>query len=355
MATVAASAQALGVTSISLPGMVGAGKLSSSPATKPSPARKVAESEMELGAKIHLVATYNLKRGVNWTPVSKPMEVSEVKKKLNSVNGECVFLPFIILQYSCLGFSFLAEAELSTCSNSERVLPRSVYLSHQFTFHTLGEDYHALIRSYQFHIPGSKVEVRREVELSAYSMGNNATFVDGFPSRDVIHGPSSVDDPIASAISGSFESSNIPPILPMYPNGIPGTSMKSLRTSIPIRAMSGFGEGVTEGLGRIRREMHRVRPPHLSARSDNGAHDSVPLEFDEEDEDFLNREMKGLSPASFVPVDTVTHKLLEADVVGTVDEEMFDGWDMDDKRAIEEAEEFAYLNAVEEERQRQQS
>ena len=196
--------------------------------------------------------------------------------------------------------------------------------------------------------------MRREVELSAYSMANNATFVDGFPSRDVIHGPS-VDDPIASAISGSFESSNIPPILPMYPNGIPGTSMKSLRTSIPIRAMSGFGEGVTESFGRIRREMHRVRSPHLSAWSDNGAHDSVPLEFDEEDEDFLNREMTGLSPtASFVPVDTGSHKLLGADVVGTVDEEMFDGWDMDDKRAIEEAEEFSYLNAarlVEEERQ----
>ena len=96
MATVAASAQALGVTSISLPGVGGAGKLSSSPATKPSHARKVAESEMELGAKIHLVATYNLKRGINWTSVSKPMGVSEVKKNLNSSNGECVFLPFMM-------------------------------------------------------------------------------------------------------------------------------------------------------------------------------------------------------------------------------------------------------------------
>ncbi len=199
-------------------------------------------------------------------------------------------------------------------------------------------------------------------------MRNNATFVDGLPSRDVIHGPSSVDEPIASAISGSLESSNIPPILPMYPNGVPGTSIKSLRNSIPIRAMSGIGEGVTESFGRIRREMHRVRSPHLSAWSDYGAHNSVPLEFDEEDEDFLNREIKGPSPtandtlrngsssnsASFVPVDAITK--LEADVVGTVDEEMFDGWDMDDKQAIEEVEEFAYLSAagfIEEEHQHQ--
>ena len=121
MATVAASAQALGVMSISLPGIGGAGKLSSSPAAKPSHAKKVAESEMELGAIIHLVVTYNLKRGINWTSVSKPMGVSEVKKNINPVTRECVFLPFIMFesQYSCLGFSFLAEAELSTCSNSE--------------------------------------------------------------------------------------------------------------------------------------------------------------------------------------------------------------------------------------------
>ena len=53
-----------------------------------------------------------------------------------------------------LKLSWLAEAELSTCSNSQHILPRSIYLSHQFSFHTLGEDYHALIRRHQLNICG---------------------------------------------------------------------------------------------------------------------------------------------------------------------------------------------------------
>ncbi len=42
-------------------------------------------------------------------------------------------------------YSWLAEGEITTFSNSTRVLPRTLYLSHQISFHTLVEDYHALI------------------------------------------------------------------------------------------------------------------------------------------------------------------------------------------------------------------
>jgi hypothetical protein len=177
----------------------------------------------------------------------------------------------------------LAEAELSTCSNSQQVVPRSIYLSHQFSFHTLGEDYHALIRGYQLQVSGNKIDVRKEVEIrtSAWNIG---TFAEGFHSAlDTQRDPSSsFDEPMSSAISGSFDNSNIPHILPMYPNGLPGTNVKSLRNSIPIRAISGLGDGVSGGFGRIRKEMHRVRSPTVARLDISSTQASVPLEFDED-------------------------------------------------------------------------
>jgi len=144
--------------------------------------------------------------------------------------------------------------------------------------------------------------------------------------------------------------------------------------------MAGIGDGVTEGLGRIRREMHKVRSPQLVARSDSSMSGTVPLEFDEEDEDFLVRDTltipssgrrqddssisrgtsrdgasAGSAPSASgsgtTPATTdnsiITHHLLEADVVGTVDEEIFEGgWDRQDKQAVEEAEQFDDLAAV---------
>lgn len=232
----------------------------------------------------------------------------------------------------------MAEAELSTCSSSHR----SIYLSHQFSFHTLGEDYHALIRGYQLHVYGNKIDVRKEVEIRT-SAWNIATFAEGFSSAlDTQRDPSSFDEPISSAISGSFDNSNIPHILPMYPNGLPGANVKSLRNSIPIRAISGLGDGVSEGFGRIRKEMHRVRSPTVPDIS------SVPLEFDEEE--FLEQHGETLLDSTGVkPTSSLTHilsgnnltqKLLDGDVVGTVDEELFDGWDVEDKQAIDEVEQF---------------
>ncbi|KAF9527640.1 hypothetical protein CPB83DRAFT_895045 [Crepidotus variabilis] len=339
---VAASVQALGVTSMSLPGRGGSGRLSSSPSSKPvSISGKPGDQPMELDVKeTRVVATYNLRRDQDWKNLSKPLQV--------------------LLQRRRSGGDWLSEAEISSCSTSHRVVPRALYLSHQFSFHTLGEDYHALIRSYQFHIVGSKIDVRKAVEISAYTSttaNDNGMFIEGFSTpRDVHRAPSSFDEPIASAISGSFDSTNIPPILPMYPNGIPGSNPKSLRQSIPIRAMAGIGDGVSEGIGRIRREMHRVRSPQLNARSDSAMSASVPLEFDEEDEDFLStnvvdqlptsreasRNVANLASVSKVSItaNTSTQRLMDADVIGTVDEEMFDGWDRDDHQAIDEAEQF---------------
>jgi hypothetical protein len=52
----------------------------------------------------------------------------------------------------------------------------------------------------------------------------------------------------------------------MLPNGIPGSMPKSFRNFVSIRNMATVGDGVNEGLGRIQREMHKVRSPRLGPR-----------------------------------------------------------------------------------------
>lgn len=205
--------------------------------------------------------------------------------------------------------------------------------------------------------------MRKLVEISTYTYsGGESSFVEGFSSpRDIRRISSPFDEPIASAISGSFDNSNLPVILPMYPNGIPGSNPKSFRNSIPIRTMAGIGDGVSDGLGRIRRGVHKAaRSPQLAPRSDGGLSGPVPLEFDEEDEDFVNRDalvfdhgdsstsrdtsrdgLGGESMTSLVtPLDLSTHHLMNADVVGSMEEDLMDGWDPQDKLAVEEAEQF---------------
>src|SRR6266567_7306904 len=87
------------------------------------------------------------------------------------------------------------------------------------------------------------------------SGGDGAAFIEGFSSpREMRRTLSSFDEPIASAISGSLDSSNLPVILPMYPNGVPRSNPRSFRNSIPIRTMAGIGDGMTEGFGRLRRD-----------------------------------------------------------------------------------------------------
>lgn len=143
----------------------------------------------------------------------------------------------------------------------------------------------------------------------------------------------------------------------MYPNGQPGSSSKLLCNSVPIRAMSNLG-GVGESIGRIRREMCRVRSHQLAMHSDTTIPAEVSLEFNEEDlllqATNVFPQMSAATPMLGDIKSAATHltdrtcdstrKLLDADVVGTVDEEIFDGWDMADKQAIEEAEQFDELN-----------
>jgi hypothetical protein len=50
---------------------------------------------------------------------------------------------------------------------------------------------------------------------------------------------------------------------------------------------SNIAEGVGEGFGRIRREINRVRSPQRVPRLEGGVSASVPLEFDEQDEELV--------------------------------------------------------------------
>ncbi|KAG6917081.1 hypothetical protein DXG01_003970 [Tephrocybe rancida] len=271
------------MTSISLPGMGFAGALSSSPSSggggaQGQPGRGVGEKEregqMELAARESTVMTWNL-GGWQGGEVRKILGGEEGKREVKGRRAD-----------------WLAQAELSTCSKSSRVLPRPIYLSHQFSFHTLGEDYHALIRRYQLDIGGLKIDVRREVQVSAYtstSGGGGESFVEGFASpRDIRSHhrtlSSSFDEPLASALANELEHPSTSGVLPMLPNGTPGSYNR--RNAIPIRSL-GLGDGVTEGLGRLRREIGKVRSPKLRPRPDSVMSASVPLEFDEEDEDFV--------------------------------------------------------------------
>jgi hypothetical protein len=192
--------------------------------------------------------------------------------------------------------------------------------------------------------------VRKEVEVSAYSAGTGESFVEGFSApRDARRFSTSFDEPLASALSAGLD--NFHPsrtIIPMLPNGMPGSKPKSFRNPVPIRNMAtGLSDGVSESIGRIRREIHKVRSPQLGPRPDMSG--SVPLEFDEEDEEFLDRDSR-LNAHNTVSRSTSRGEGDSGASVSTpstsaipLDDEVDDlwhGWNSEDKLAIDEVEQF---------------
>lgn len=137
-------------------------------------------------------------------------------------------------------------------------------------------------------MPRAKIEVRKEVEVSAYPAGVAEFFVQGSLGSDIGR-PSSFDEPISFAMSSGLECPSSPPVIPMFPNGAPGSKPNSFKNSIPIQRMTaGISDGMSGGIGRLRREIGKVRSPRLIARPGHPTSgEPVALEFDEEDEDFL--------------------------------------------------------------------
>ncbi|CCM06516.1 uncharacterized protein FIBRA_08788 [Fibroporia radiculosa] len=340
----ASSIPIIGNTSMSLPGVNSLGRLSTSPSsTQTSPGKASGLTQMmgrssELAGKERRVGSWNLRRGRDWPEVRKPIRPRSKVARPTQLTKE----------------DWLSCAELSTHSSSIRVLPRTVYLSHQFTFHSFGEDYHALIRSHQFDVPAHKFEVRREVEVSAYSAGVGEFFVQGLPTaRDVDQAASSFDEPLASALSAEIHYMNpSPPVLPMYPNGTPGSNTRSLKNAIPIRNVAaGLHDSMYEGFGRLRREIGKVRSPRLAAHPDDELSSSVPLEFDEEDEDFLDSNMGSGGHDTVSPSpsrgagdsgESISTPSSTAEPLPVEDnrDDVWQGWEPEDQQAIEDAERF---------------
>jgi hypothetical protein len=234
----------------------------------------------------------------------------------------------------------------------------------------MGEDYHALIRSYRLDVPATKIEVRKEVEISAYSTGMGESFVHGGASPvDIRQVSSSFDGPLASAMSASIGdyAKPSPPLLPMLPNG---THVSRFRNPIPIRTVTaGISDGVSEGIGRLKREIGKVRSPRLNPRVEQGSGQQptwAPLEFDEEDEDFMlagqTRDADHLDDGADVTSRSTsrdgasisTPPLTQPDLFediqgvglrGSVLEEDR-GWSREDRQAIEDAERFYDISAA---------
>lgn len=365
------------VTSISLPGGGAAGRLSASPpmhAQSREAARKrsgltqqMLEAATELTGKESTVATWQLKRRHDWGEVKRVVhEVGDQLKPRFSKFVSSHFILHRLVDADRSRRSSLAHAELSTCARAPGLVPRSIYLSHQFLFYTLGEDYHALIRRHRLAISGAKIDVRKEVEASAFAGSSGTYFVEdlAFPSDHAharshshshshahphlhAHGASSFDEPLANAMSAemaydlSAESGRV--TIPMLPNGAAQQSVRARTGSSwggsgTRAALSGMNVGrgipisVMEGVGgMIRREMDRVRGGRAMQGvrgRDGDGEGRVPLEFDEQDEDFAGGVSVGEGDGEG-----------EGDGDGDGDD-LWRAWSEEDRLAVDEAERF---------------
>ena len=315
-------------------------------------------------------ATWNLRRSSDWPSVKQT--IKDAAGIGRNVVGKSKWVPpisSITRSLRDVYSNWLSQAELSTSSRTQSMRTRSVYLHHQFCFYALGEDYHALVRGYRFDFPVRSLEVRKAVQISAYTTGDGGTFGGALPMD--IRQPSSFDEPLASAMSiqlGEFADPS-PKILPMLPNGVPNPR---LRDSIPIRSVAaGITDGVSEGLGRLRREINKAKSPKLNPMQSLGpgmtSPSWAPIEFDEEDEDFL---LSGEDPAQepgptaeggatslstsrdgasiLTPLSTHPDFFdsLDNDYGGHENFEDERGWSQEDRQAVEDAERFFDISAA---------
>ncbi|KAF8956765.1 hypothetical protein BDZ97DRAFT_2079594 [Flammula alnicola] len=122
--------------------------------------------------------------------------------------------------------------------------------------------------------------------------------------------------------------------------------------------MAAIGDGVSEGIGRLRREIHKARSPKLIDRSDISL-SALPFRLGSTRKTKISstamhlkfRQMalaqRAESASSLVtPSNSSTRHLMDADVMGSMEEEIWNGWDPQEKLAVEEAEQFHDIAAV---------
>lgn len=138
------------------------------------------------------------------------------------------------------------------------MLPGPIYLSHQFSFFSLTDDWHAPLRRTILDLPCSELEVRKQVEISAFAPH---TRMDENDSEAFYQGGSGglspFDEPLASAIHARIDRT-LSDVIPSYPNGL-RSSPGNWIDAAPLRyAAVNISDGVGEGLGRLKRELGKV-------------------------------------------------------------------------------------------------
>ena len=211
------------------------------------------------------------------------------------------------------------------------MLPGSIYLSHQFSFYSLEDEWYAPLQRSQFDLPCSKIEVRKEVEISPfpfedkkYKSGHSELLNQGS-----LKPGSAFDEPLASAIHARLEPApSRHSVLPSYPNGLHSGPIGWRDAAVPLRhAAAGISDGVGEGLGRLRREMKKVaKSPR---RGDN----------------------LGSSSLSFNEPDTLEVRVYEpnpqdAGIEGAAALDVWDEWHEDVGQEVAEYEAFESLGGV---------
>lgn len=194
------------------------------------------------------------------------------------------------------------HAEIRTHSTSPRVLPSSIYLSHQALFH-------AAIPTDEF----SPLSVLDKVARTRRLV---------FRPEVEVHHPStpeagSFDEPLSTALHSMMDSRPSMQV-PALPNGSP--SKAGLWGSIPIRrAAANLGEGIDA----VRREYARAQHKRSRRRSAAG----TPLSF-EDDTVFATLEDDGSSAPSSGPLPPTDS--------GSTDTEWGDRWEDEYRRAVED-------------------
>ncbi|CAE6442054.1 unnamed protein product [Rhizoctonia solani] len=153
---------------------------------------------------------------------------------------------------------WVAQAEISTCTRSLKLLPSPIYLSHQFSFYSLCHDWQALLRQAHFNLPANKMNVRREVSARPIPTSESEGAFLGSGAEDMFGASSSLDAPLASALHGSLSPTSTSQQIPSFPNAYSGG--KGTSWNDPVRRLSRLSDGLGQGLGSLKREIGKVRP-----------------------------------------------------------------------------------------------
>lgn len=222
------------------------------------------------------------------------------------------------------------------------MLPGSVYLSHQFSFHSFCDDWQAPLHRGLLDLPSTKLQVRPEVEanlvisnISAFRHGRHDT--ESFVQDTAITG-SPFDEPMATAIQARLEPTPLqPPVFPSYPNGLQPHPQSWRDATVPLRhAAAGLSEGVGGGLGRLKRELGKVSKSPRARKRDS-------LIFDEHDAISPVVEESGTER----PVATVGLSTGSESTVSTTNPVVANHPDFDEWRETEVADDVAEYEAYE--------